>query len=55
VADDTKPKAKKEKKEDAERTEITAASDLCDRIMALAEVKGWNFVNEIAAVVVRHE
>ena len=46
-----------EEKEDGAgtRTEITAAKELCDQIMELAETKGWHFVNEVAALVARHE
>jgi len=46
--------AEKEKKAKA-RTEITAAKELCDQIMELAETKGWHFVNEVAALVARHK
>ena len=48
------PPAKKEKKAEV-RTEVTAAKELCEQIMSLAEEKGWHFVNEVQAVVDRHQ
>ena len=48
------PATEKEKKAEV-RTEVTAAKELCEQIMSLAEEKGWHFVNEVQAVVDRHE